>query len=303
MSQHEQWDIVSGVGMTALGVAAARAVESSRPDRLVDDPYAAAFVRAAQLPIPMALQWPDGGVAVSDQDAILIHASIYLGLRSRFFDDYLLSACADRIGQVVILAAGLDARAFRLAWPPGLRLFEIDQPKVLEFKDAVLRDHGAPAQCARHVVAIDLREDWPSALRAAGFDPAVPTAWLAEGLLPYLSFDSEQELFSRINELSVAGSQLSVERIVDMAGMLDKGGLRDVRDASGFEMEQLVHTDVRPNPGDWLAERGWTVTDEPAVAVAERYHRNLTDPRLDHLPGTPLRVADYTAFLSAHRPR
>jgi methyltransferase (TIGR00027 family) len=300
MSQSEQWDIVSGVGITALGVAAARAVESSRPDRLIDDPYAAAFVRAAALPIPIPLRWPEDWTAVSGQESILVHGSNYTGLRSRYFDDYLMAACSGGIRQVVVLAAGLDARAFRLDWPAGVRLFELDQPKVLEFKDAVLREGGARARCDREVVPIDLRDDWPAALLACGFDPTRPTAWLAEGLLPYLSAEVERQLFGRVGELSTPDSQLSAEHAVDMAGMLAAGGLASLRD-SGVDMAELVHADGQRDLAGWLTGQGWTATDEPAPAVADRYHRDLDDPRLRDLPGTPLHFGEYLAFLAATR--
>src|SRR3989440_3686905 len=141
--QDPQVRIISGVGFTALAVAAGRAVESSRPDRVIEDPLAAAFVAAAHSPVPLPLRWPEPGTALSDQEVLLLHGADYVGLRSRFCDDYLRRACSDGIGQVVVLAAGLDTRAFRLGWLAGARLFEIDQPSVLEFKDAVLRQEGA----------------------------------------------------------------------------------------------------------------------------------------------------------------
>jgi methyltransferase (TIGR00027 family) len=297
MNQPAQWDIVSSVGLTALGAAASRAIESSRPDRLVDDPFVAAFVEAARPPIPMTVRWPADGDAVSETDAVLVRSSAYVGVRSRFFDDFLSAACAAGVRQVVVLAAGLDTRAFRLDWPDGVRLFEVDQPKVLEFKDAVLRDAGARARCERQAVATDLRGDWREPLRAAGFDPGSPTAWLAEGLLPYLPPDAETKLFGHVDTLSATGSRLAVEH-----SFFDPGGVDAIRDATGFDLAELVHTDARPRPADWLAGQGWLVTDEPAVSTARRYGRDLADPRLDRLPGTPLRIAENAAFLSAQRP-
>jgi methyltransferase (TIGR00027 family) len=117
MSQRDQWDVTSGIGLTALGAAAGRAIESSRPDRLIEDPFAAAFIDAARSPIPMAVRWPGEGEVVSEADALLVHGSHYIGLRSRFFDDYLSTACAGGLRQVVVLGAGLDTRAFRIGWP------------------------------------------------------------------------------------------------------------------------------------------------------------------------------------------
>lgn len=302
MSQHDEWDIVSGIGLTALGAAACRAIESSRADRLVEDPFAAAFIDGARSPIPMAVRWPAEGEVVSDTDALLVDASSYIGLRSRFFDDYLSAACAGDLRQVVLLGAGLDTRAFRLDWPDGLRLFEVDQPKVLEFKSAVLREVGAGARCDRRAVTADLREDWGDPLRTAGFDPAAPAAWLAEGLLPYLPADVEERLFSQIDALCATGSHLAVEHTLDPESAMESSAVSAIREATGFDLAGLHHSGDRRAPAAWLAGRGWQVTDEPAVALAQRYGRDLTDPRLDRLPGRPLNIAKNAGILSAHRP-
>jgi methyltransferase (TIGR00027 family) len=201
VSERGQWDIGSGVGLTALAAAAGRAVESSRPDRLLDDPFAAAFVAAAHAPVPLPTRWPDAGTEqadrLTDQELLLLYGAGYVGLRSRLCDDYLRGAAAAGVHQIVVLAAGLDTRAFRLDWPAGVRLFEVDQPKVLEFKDAVLRERGATARCGRTAVAADLREDWAAALTGTGFAASAPTAWLAEGLLQYLPAEAERALFTR----------------------------------------------------------------------------------------------------------
>jgi methyltransferase (TIGR00027 family) len=295
----EQWDIVSGVGITALGVAASRAVESSRADRLIDDPYAAAFVRAANLPLPLSLVWPDDAAAVSDQDAVVIHGSVYTGLRSRFFDDFLLAAAADGIAQVVIVAAGLDTRAYRLDWPAGLRIFEIDQPKVLDFKDSVLREGGANPSCDRRVVGVDLRADWPGALLTAGYLPDRPAAWLVEGLLPYLPAAAEEHLFQTITALSAPGSRLSVEHVVDLTGMLARGAYDSIREHTNVDMTSLMNSEPRPDALHWLRHHGWDASQEPATSAAERYDRVLSDPRLS-TRGT-LRLAEDIAFLTASR--
>lgn len=294
--QPAQWDITSSVGRTALGAAATRAIESSRPDRLVDDPFAAAFVEAARAPIPIIVRWPADGAAISETDAVLVRASAYIGVRTRYFDDYLSGAWAEGLRQVVVLAAGLDARAFRLDWPDDARLFEVDQPQLLEFKDAVLRNAGAQARCRRRPVATDLREDWREPLCQAGFDPGTPTFWLAEGLLPYLPAGAEAKLFGHVNALSAVGSRLGVER-----HFLEPGTLEAIPKTPGFDMAALVHLDDRPGPASWLEGHGWRVTEEPAASTARRYGRDLADPRLDRLPGKPVTFADYTAFLRAQR--
>ena len=302
MGQYQQWDIVSGVGITALVVAAARAVESSRPDRLVDDPYAAAFVAAVDSPVPVLTRWPERDAVLSTRESMVVQSSSYQGLRSRVFDDYLRAACAEGVGQVVIVAAGLDARAFRLDWPMGLRLFEIDQPKVLEFKDTVLAGAGGAARCTRTAVPIDLREDWPAALLAAGFNPDVPTAWLVEGLLPYLPAEAERLLFEHISTLSPVGSQVAVERNDGVATMVDGAELRKIAADAGIALGQLFNGEPRPNPATWLTGAGWRVVEESAATAAERYGRDLAVPA-GTAPAVELvarRTGSY-AFLTARR--
>ena len=135
----------------------------------------------------------------------------YQAVRTHFFDAYFAAAAEAGIRQIVILASGLDSRAYRLEWPSGTVVFEIDQPKVLEYKAATLAAHGAQPSATRHEVAIDLRFDWPAALKAAGFDPAKPTAWLAEGLLMYLPSDAQDRLFEQVTALSAPGSRIAAE--------------------------------------------------------------------------------------------
>src|SRR5579884_2771734 len=171
-------DLPAGIGWTALLVARARANESRRPDRLFDDPLAAAFVKAGGEVLARAEQSLPGGDDVNRwrEDSV--------ALRTSFLDGVLVSACEAGCRQVVLLAAGLDARAFRLDWPPGTRLYELEMPDVLSFKERVLADAGAKPRCERIVVPADLRDAaWPARLQAAGFDARQPTAWIAEGLL------------------------------------------------------------------------------------------------------------------------
>jgi methyltransferase (TIGR00027 family) len=301
MPQHQRVDIGSGVGLTALASAAGRAVETSRPDRLIDDPRAAAFVAAANSPVPLPVRWPAPDAVLSDREVLLLHGAGYVGLRSRFCDDQLRGA---GVGQVVVLAAGLDARACRLDWPADTRLFEIDQPPVLEFKDAVLRAQGAVARCVRTAVGVDLRDDWAGALTAAGFDPDVPSVWVAEGLLQYLPADAERALFERIDALSAPGSHLVVERSVNLAGLAggDHGRLREISERTGIAMDRLVDAEARPDPGAWLAEHGWTVTEQPVTAIAEHYRRDLADPGLPRAAAKPAAAPSVsTSFLRAWR--
>lgn len=301
MHEARQWDIRTGPGIIALGIAATRALESERPDRLVDHPYAAAFVAAVPSSIPTGLRWPQAGAAVSEVEAFFLQSTSYIGVRTRFFDDVLTAACREGCEQVVILAAGLDSRAYRLEWPPGVPLFEIDQPDVLAFKNQVLDSQGAVAACVRYTVGINLQDDWPAALRGAGFDPAVPTAWLAEGLLMYLPAQAETRLYAGIHDMSAPGSQLSVEHQAD-PGILKRSSqeleaIRRVSPAVG----QLLQSDARPSAGRWLTDHGWSAIDQTSTAVAQRYGRNLTEPVANNAPEQVMTMAEGMAFLSAHR--
>ncbi|MFD7921730.1 SAM-dependent methyltransferase [Streptomyces sp. NPDC059740] len=268
MSTDGQWDIVTGVGITALAVAAARAVETSRPAPLVEDPWAASFVTAAESPVPMPTtsREVDGATATAGAWAEMVD---YAAVRTRAFDDHFLRAGKEGITQAVILAAGLDTRAFRLDWPAGTVVYEIDQPRVLSFKREVLRQAGAQPRCDRRPVPADLREDWARALTAAGFDPSRPTAWLAEGLLPYLPAGAEQRLFQETHRLSAPGSHLAAEYLTDLADVLADPRLEQPAAEMGLELTELLHTDARPGPADLLTALGWrtrTVSGSEAAA-------------------------------------
>ncbi|MFF4409911.1 SAM-dependent methyltransferase [Streptomyces sp. NPDC001404] len=276
MSTDQQWDIVSGIGITALAVAAARAVETSRPDALIQDPYAVRFVEEARPPVPMPTTaaeaeadgarryWPD--------------TSTYIAVRTRAFDDFFQEAVAAGVTQAVVLAAGLDARAFRLPWPAGTVVYEIDQPLVLDFKLRVLREQGVAASCEHRPVAVDLRNDWATALEAAGFDRSRPTAWLAEGLLPYLPPEAEEELFQEIHRLSTPGSRFAVETfgnawVVTRSEEAAEGSVRSL----GVDITSLIHTDQRPKPADRLTELGWRTRSVPAEEAAAAHGRPLSE--------------------------
>jgi methyltransferase (TIGR00027 family) len=132
-------------------------------------------------------------------------------VRTRFFDDYLADAAGGGIRQVVLLAAGLDTRAYRLPWPVGVRLFELDLPEVLDFKQRVLDQQAATARCDRRAIGVDLRQDWVRPLSEAGLQPDRPTAWLVEGLLAYLSADETARLLTTVGDLSAGGSRAAFE--------------------------------------------------------------------------------------------
>src|ERR1700758_3352974 len=211
-TDQDSWDLASSVGATATMVAAARAVASTETDAIIDDPYAAPLVRAVGLDFFVRLI--DGDLTPGEEDdgeRDLRLETDSIAVRTRFFDDFFLNAARDGIRQSVILAAGLDVRAYRLAWPPGSVVYEVDQPKVVEFKSTAMSDLGAVPTADRRTVSIDLRDDWPATLRRNGFDVTQPTSWSAEGLLMYLPPDAQDRLFEHITELSAPGSKLATE--------------------------------------------------------------------------------------------
>lgn len=274
-----QWDIVTGVGFTALAVAAGRAMETHREDGLVSDPYAEAFVRAAHSPIELPTR-PD--VAEDDPDMPWAATmSRYMGVRSRYFDDYFTASAAEA-SQMVLLAAGLDARAYRLGWPAGTTVYELDAPKVLAFKNRVLDEQGARPRADRRVVAVDLREEWTEPLRAAGFDPSRPSAWLAEGLLPFLPNAAKEQLLRTVDELTVPGSSLELEYVADLKALRHDPEFQQRRarmsERTGFDITQLWPDEEEDFPVDtWLREHGWTVTVEHISDVAHRFDIDFED--------------------------
>ncbi|GAA5163191.1 MULTISPECIES: SAM-dependent methyltransferase [Amycolatopsis] len=267
------WDVLSGTGLTALAVAAARAVESSRAEPLVDDPYAAAFVAAANPPIPM----PTTADQLPGADPVWERMSLFMGLRSRFFDEYLVEAATAGVRQVVLVAAGLDSRAFRLDWPPETKVYEVDQPRVLEFKDRVLAERGAAARCERHAVGVDLREDWPKALAEAGFDVEQPTAWLVEGLLPYLPEEAAAALLDTLCALSAPGSTVGVEYLHDPGAAFTDPAVGALLRDSGFDYAALLPERTLADPGERLSAAGWTVSVIGSEELAERYGRVIQE--------------------------
>ncbi|GLZ54864.1 class I SAM-dependent methyltransferase [Actinomycetospora sp. NBRC 106378] len=281
-SRFEQWDVVSSVGLTALVVAAGRAVDTHREDGLISDPYAEAFVHAANPPQPLMTR-PVEPKDDSD-DELWQMMSGYMGTRTRFFDEFFAGATGRGLRQVVVLASGLDTRAHRLDWPAGTTFYEVDQAKMIEFKDAVLDQEGATPRCDRRTVLADLRDDWPAALRAAGFDPATPTAWLTEGLLPYLPAEAQSALVDAIDDLSAPGSEWAIEDFTNITQQFDDPAFRRVATKMGVDMQQLLYSDERPDPAATLRARGWTTESHVAAEVAKSYGRTL-DPLTQRLNG------------------
>jgi methyltransferase (TIGR00027 family) len=284
----DSWDITESVGATALGVAAARAAETAQPEALIRDEFAYLLVSSAG-PGWAQLASGDLGWLDDDEEGRRVHAmsTDYQAVRTHFFDAYFRAAMRTGIRQAVILAAGLDSRAYRLDWPAGTAVFEIDQPKVLEYKTATLDAHGAIPRARRYPVPMDLRDDWPAALIDAGFDPAQPTAWLAEGLLPYLPADAQDRLFEMVTAHSAAGSQIAVE-----AFSLDSGQHAEQRRIAwrertarmrsrlglGIDVHTLTYSDAdRADAGQWLTERGWHVDAVTSDEEMARLGRPVPD--------------------------
>jgi methyltransferase (TIGR00027 family) len=263
----DSWGPGSSVGATATMVAASRAVASQGPDALLDDPLADPLVRAVgSAPFVRII---DGEIDFED-DALFNRKARaeQIAVRTRFFDGFFAEAAEDGIRQAVILASGLDTRAYRLHWSAGTVVYEIDQPQVIAFKTDTLADLGAAPTADRRAVAIDLREDWPAALREAGFDVARPAAWSAEGLLPYLPPEAQDRLFDNITALSAPGSRLATEHVPDPNAFSDERLQRISERWQRFGLDlnaaDLFYRGERSVVVDYLAGHGWRVTPHPA---------------------------------------
>lgn len=314
-TEGDSWEITESVGATALGVAAARAAETESADPLIRDPYARVFLDAVgegmwTMWSPASLP-PEAAEIEPDLPVRMQGMADYMASRTAYFDEFFLDAAAAGVRQAVILAAGLDARAWRLPWPDGTTVYELDQPRVLEFKTATLRRHGDVPRCNRVDVAVDLREDWPSALRQSGFDAAAPSVWSAEGLLPFLPAAAQDLLFERVQALSVAGSRIAVEalgadfndpavrdrqrarmrRYREVAAQLGKMG--KMGNVAAPDFDDLWYFEERADVADWLRGNGWEVTEVTSEQLMAHYHR---PPATDVEDPAPQNV-----FVSAQR--
>jgi methyltransferase (TIGR00027 family) len=263
----DTWDLASGVGATATMVAAARAVASRAPNALISDPFAEPLVREVGVDFFTKMATGELNPRDFDDDAArgLRRFGDAMAIRTEYFDDFFMDASRAGIRQAVILAAGLDSRAYRLPWPAGTTVYEVDQPQVIDFKTATLARLGAEPTANRRAVAIDLRNDWPAALQAAGFDPAQRSAWIAEGLLGYLRTDAQDRLLDQTTALSVAGSRFATEGLLDINDVNEEELRRRMRRQSdrwnghGFDLDMagLVYFDERTDAAIYLASHGW----------------------------------------------
>jgi methyltransferase (TIGR00027 family) len=270
----DSWDIATSVGATAVMVALARATETASANPLIRDQFAEPLVSTPELEKvrEQVASWWSGTDEADDPDGALRAQEMisYQAVRTHYFDSYFAGAVAAGIRQAVIVAAGLDSRAYRLDWPAGTTVYEIDLPKVLEYKAQTLAGHGATPTADRRPVPVDLRHDWPQALRNNGFDATQPTAWLAEGLLPFLPASAQEALFASIDALSGPGSRVAVENFgVDVQKRREAEArwqqLKAKREARGQDtsfnpFDLWFEDEGRPDCADWFAGHGWTTS-------------------------------------------
>lgn len=278
----DSWDLASSVGATATMVAAARAIATKALPHLINDPLAEPLVRAVGM--DFFVKFLDGEINLNDlpdSSAARMETMVAgMAVRTKFFDEFFLEATQNSVQQAVILAAGLDSRAYRLSWPDDTVVYELDQPDVIRFKTQTLADIGAQPTAIHRTVSIDLRDDWPAALRAAGFDSSKPTAWSAEGLLIYLPSEAQDKLFDTITELSASGSRLATQ-FVPAIREFDIDAARErtaPMRALGLDIDlgSLIYPGQRSPVLDYLAERGWQVSGSPRDA--EFVRNGLTPP-------------------------
>jgi methyltransferase (TIGR00027 family) len=289
---NDTWDLATSVGATATGVAVGRALASRGDSPLINDPFAEPLVRAVGVDFFTRMAGGELDPAEVDDGAEFGMARMtdMMAVRTQYFDDFFLDATKAGIRQAVILASGLDARAYRLPWPAGTTVYEIDQPRVIEFKTRTLEEMGAAPTADRRAVAIDLRQDWVAALREEGFDPAQPSAWSAEGLLAFLPPDAQDRLLDNITALSAPGSRFASENMSGRSGAVSmmRDRMHEAIDRwreHGFdvEMTDLWYEGDRNDVAEYLSGHGWQTA---ATSVVDLFAANgLSLPPRDDSAG------------------
>ena len=278
-TEGDSWDITTSVGSTALFVATARALEAQKPDPLAVDPYAEVFCRAVGGNWADVLDGkaPDHPLKTAEFG---LHFVNFQGARTRYLDDYFRRAADAGARQVVILAAGLDSRAYRLSWPDGTTIFELDRPQVLDFKREVLTEHGAQPRTERREIAVDLREDWPQALGNNGFDTNRPSAWIVEGLLIYLPATAQEQLFNGIDALAGPGSHVAIEEGAPTDPDEFAAAVEEERTANDRRRPfyQLVYNEQCAPAAEWFGARGWTAVGTPLADFIRGVGRPVPGP-------------------------
>jgi methyltransferase (TIGR00027 family) len=296
-TDHDSWDLRSSVGTTATMVAAARAVATRQPHPIINDPWAAPLVEAVgieSLSRMVQLGTPPADAEL-DSDLRLQPVIDSFAVRTRFFDEFFTAATNSGIRQIVILAAGLDSRAYRLPWPHDTVIYEVDLPNVLSFKAGVFSRLGVTSPASYRPVACDLRDDWANALHNSGFDRSQSTAWSAEGLLMYLPPDAQDQLFDTITTLSAPRSRLATEHHPNPLDEVSRRTVVDVRwQVNGIDIDTsgLVYSGERHSVRNYLAAQGWSVAEQTRVSLFQEY--GLSTPEHD----APMRnVVAVTAHL------
>jgi methyltransferase (TIGR00027 family) len=280
-TEDDSWDITTSVGSTALFVAIARALEAQKPEPLADDPFAGIFCRAAGGAAADVLDGknPEHQLKTPDFGQHFVN---FQGARTRYFDDYFQQAADAGVRQVVLLAAGLDSRAYRLSWPDATTIFELDRPQVLDFKREVLGEQGAKPNAERREIAVDLRDDWPKALQDNGFNATKPSAWIAEGLLIYLPAAAQHQLFSGIDALASSGSHVAVEDGAPMPAEAFQAAVAAERAAAAEGDErlffQLIYNERHAPAEQWFGEHGWTAVATPLADYLREVGRPVPGP-------------------------
>ncbi|NNC12311.1 SAM-dependent methyltransferase [Planctomonas sp. JC2975] len=283
---------MDGVGKTAVAVAAGRALESSRSDALVRDPYAAELVRLADAGLPFPQAWPDDPVAADPLEQSLLLSAVYVGLRTRFIDDEVTDAGLD---QVVILGSGLDPRAWRLPSLDGAAVFELDSAEVGAFMSSAMA--GVASGAHRVPLAADVTEPWAADLVRSGFRPDAPTMWVLEGLLPYLGADDQRALVDDIVHLSAPGSRAVIEQATALdASEASEERLETYSRLTGLPMDEVLARSSPPDPAALLADAGWHTARTTIRELEHLYSRALS------LDGTGTTSGDRGGFVTATRP-
>jgi methyltransferase (TIGR00027 family) len=317
-TDNDTWEITESVGATALGVAAARAAETESDNPLISDPFARVFLNAAGDGMWNWFAAPDLPTEIAEAEPDLkprMQGMVdYMAARTSFFDQFFLDAARSGVQQLVILAAGLDSRGWRLPWPDGpdgIRVYELDQPRVLEFKLSTLQESGAQPTCQLVHVPVDLRHDWPAALQEAGFDTSAPSAWSAEGLLPFLPAVAQELLFERVHALSAGGSRIAVEApgpdfLDEDARAKQRETMQRVRDLMAKlepehnipDVQDLWYLEEREDVDTWLGRHGWDVTVTPAEQLMAHYDRRPPQGIEDAAPKTLFVAAERAGGVS-----
>lgn len=265
---------------TARWTASVRAAESQRPDCLFNDPWAKLLAGEE------GASW----IAQRTPDKVLP-----IVIRTRYFDDFLQrTAQEEDIRQVILMAAGLDTRGFRLNWAEGVHVFEIDQPAVMQYKEQVLYAAHAQPACTRRVIEQDLAGSWQAALVGAGFQPDLPSLWLLEGFLFYLPYEKVTAVLEGVSAMAAPESWLGFD-IINSA-MLTHPYTKawiEMQAASGAPwIGTLDDPEAFLDPLGWKAEL--TQAGQPDASYG-RWNLPVLPTRM---PGVP-----HNWFVTAHKPK